>query len=71
MVATINKNFTEFYNKETIIEEKNRENPQFCISSFIKEALVEYKNKLKELPQGIIIYRQGVSLQQKIILQMK
>ena len=65
MVATINKNFTEFYNKETIIEEKNRENLQFCISSFIKEALVEYKNKLKELPQGIIIYRQGVSLQQK------
>ena len=65
MVATINKNFTEFYNKETIIEEKNRENLQFCISSFIKEALVEYKNQLKELPQGIIIYRQGVSLQQK------
>ena len=24
MVATINKNFTEFYNKETIIEEKKR-----------------------------------------------
>ena len=65
MVATINKNFTEFYNKETIIEEKKRENLQFCISSFIKEALVQYKNNLKESPKGIIIYRQGVSLQQK------
>ena len=65
MVATINKNFTEFYNKETIIEEKKRENLQFCISSFIKEALVQYKNNLKEFPKGIIIYRQGVSLQQK------
>ena len=65
MVATINKNFTEFYNKETIIEEKKRENLQVCISSFIKEALVQYKNNLKEFPKGIIIYRQGVSLQQK------
>ena len=65
LVATINKNFSEFYNKETIIEEKNRINLQFPISSFIKEALDQYKNSLKELPQGIIIYRQGVSLQQK------
>ena len=69
MVATINKNFTEFYNKETIIEEKKRENLQFCISSFIKEALVQYKNNLKESPKGIIIYRQGVSLQQKEYLK--
>ena len=36
MVATINKNFTEFYNKETIIEEKKRENLQFCIKFFYK-----------------------------------
>ena len=69
MVATINKNFTEFYNKETIIEEKKRENLQVCISSFIKEALVQYKNNLKESPKGIIIYRQGVSLQQKEYLK--
>ena len=69
MVATINKNFTEFYNKETIIEEKKRENLQFCISSFIKEALVQYKKNLKESPKGIIIYRQGVSLQQKEYLK--
>ena len=68
MVATINKNFTEFYNKEKIIEEENRENLQFCISSFIKEALVQYNNNLKELPKGIVIYRQGVSLQQKDFL---
>ena len=47
---------------------KNRENLQFCISSFIKEALVQYNNNLKELPKGIVIYRQGVSLQQKDFL---
>ena len=68
MVATINKNFTEFYNKEKIYVEENRENLHFCISKFIKDALEQYKNKLNELPKGIIIYRQGVSFQQKDFL---
>ena len=68
MVATINTSFTNFFNKETIIKEEKREQLQFCISSFIKEALVEYKNFNKKLPGGIVIYRQGVSLQQKDFL---
>jgi aubergine-like protein len=65
MVSTINPSFTNFYNKEIIIEEDNKEQLQFCISKFIDEALEKYKNISEELPKGIIIYRQGVSLKQK------
>ena len=68
MVATINPSFTNFYNKESIIEEKNKEQIQFCISGFIKEAIVKYQKLNEKLPGGIIIYRQGVSLQQKDFL---
>ena len=69
MVATINTSFTNFYNKETIIHEDKKEQLQFCISAFIKEALSEYQKLNKKLPGGIIIYRQGVSLQQKEFLK--
>ena len=68
MVATVNESFTTFYNKESIIEEKNKEQLQFCVGSFIVEALDAYKKKTKDLPKGILIYRQGVSLQQKDFL---
>ena len=69
MVATIDKNFSSFYNKEKIIEEKNKKEIQFCISSFIEESIQQYKKANKEDPKGIIIYRQGVSLQQKEFLK--
>ena len=69
MVATINTSFTNFFNKETIIEEETKDQLEFCISGFIKEALAQYEKLNKKLPKGIIIYRQGVSLQQKIFLR--
>ena len=69
MVATIDKDFSNFYNKEQIIEEKNKKELKFCISSFVEEAITEYKNANKTAPKGIIIYRQGVSLQQKEFLK--
>ena len=71
MVATINDTFTDFYNKEDIInEENNKEQLQYCVSSFIEEAIAVYKkNNKNEKPKGIIIYRQGVSLQQKEYLK--
>ena len=70
MVATINDSFTDFYNKEEIIqEENNKEQLQYCVSSFIEEAIEAYKKNNKEKPKGIIIYRQGVSLQQKEYLK--
>ena len=69
MVATINDSFTDFYNKEEIIKEENTEQLQFCISSFIEQAIVAYSRKNKNAPKGIVIYRQGVSLQQKEFLK--
>ena len=65
MIATINESFTDFYNKEEIIKEENKSKLQFCVSSFIEEAIAAYNKKNKELPKSIIIYRQGVSLHQK------
>ena len=71
MVATINDTFTDFYNKEDIInEENNKEQLQYCVSSFIEEAVEVYKkNNNNKMPKGIIIYRQGVSLEQKEYLK--
>jgi len=70
MVATINDSFTNFYNQEKIIVEENKEKLQYCVSSFIKEAIEVYKKENKnQIPGGIIIYRQGVSLQQKEYLK--
>ena len=69
MVATINDTFTDFFNKEEIINEKNKEQLQYSVSSFIKEAVVAYNKRNKKKPKNIIIYRQGVSLQQKEFLK--
>ena len=69
MVATINTSFPNFYNKETIIEEKTKVQLQFCISGFIEDALSKYKEKNNILPSGIVIYRQGVSFHQKEFLK--
>ena len=69
MVATINTSFTNFYNKEEIIIEEKKERFLFAISSFIEEAIAKYKGFNKHLPGGIIIYRQGVSFQQKEFLK--
>jgi len=70
MVATINDNFSNFFNEETIIkEENNKEYIQYCVSTFISKAIEVYKKEKKEYPKSIIIYRQGVSLSQKEYLK--
>ena len=69
MVATFNTSFTNFYNKELIIEEDKKTAIKFSISGFIEEALVKYKELNESLPGGIIIYRQGVSFHQKEFLK--
>ena len=71
MVATMNDSFSDFFNKEDIIREENQEQLRFCISSFIREAFYAYIKKNRETPKGIIIYRQGVSLQQKDFLKIE
>ena len=69
MVATINDTFSDFYNKKEIIKENNQKQYCYCIGSFLKEAFSVYLKQNKEMPKGIIIYRQGVSLQQKEFLK--
>ena len=69
MVASVNNSFTDFYNKQEIIEEKNRQQLQLCISSFIEESIVAYHKQNSVIPKGVVIYRQGVSLQQKEFLK--
>ena len=61
MVSTIDDSFADFYNKEQIIQEDKIEQIQFCISSFLEEAIPKYEKKNGEKPKSIIIYRQGVS----------
>ena len=70
MVATINDSFTKFFNKEEIIFENNIQQLQYCISTFIEKAIEVYKKENKESPKNIIIYHQGVSLQQKEFLNI-
>ena len=69
MVATMDANFGQMFSEEHIIEEKNKAQLSFCVGKFIKSALSEFNKKNKGLPGGIIIYRQGVSLQQKEFLK--
>ena len=72
MVSTLDEDFCCFYNKESIINEKNnKEVLQYCVSEFLMEATREYFKRNKNLPGGIIIYRQGVSIQQKEYLQLE
>ena len=50
-------------------KKKTKEQFLFAISSFIEEAIAKYNDFNKSLPSGIIIYRQGVSFQQKEFLE--
>lgn len=69
MVASINNDFTNYFNKEIIIEEKNKEQICFTVGKFIIEAINEYFILNKSVPSDIIIYRQGVSKEQKEFLK--
>jgi aubergine-like protein len=71
MVATINESFTKFYNEKQIIKEQNNKEvlEYKVIGEFIESAFSAYKKENNnKVPKGIIIYRQGVSLQQKELL---
>jgi len=75
MTASTDNNFINFYNYIDIIEEKNKEQLCYCVRKFLEEAISNYfkmnaKNKSK-LPSGIIIYRQGVSIEQKEYLKQE
>ena len=71
MVSTIDNSFADFYNKEEIIFEDKIEQIQFCVSTFIEEAIPIYEKKNGEKPKNIIIYRQGVSDTLKEVLKVE
>ena len=71
MVSTIDNSFADFYNKEEIIFEDKSEQIQFCVSTFIEEAIPIYEKKNGEKPKNIIIYRQGVSETVKEVLKVE
>ena len=57
-------------NSQINFEEEYREKFHFCINNFIDEAIEVFKKNNKgKKPDWIIIYRQGVSLQQKEFLK--
>ena len=67
MVASDNFGFN--YCSEYIIEEENVNNLQMKIALFLNNVLIEYQKKKNNIPNEIIIYRQGVSKEQKMFLK--
>lgn len=65
MCATIDGAFTQYYNKNEIVKESNNSIRILPIASFIKEAIAKYHSENDDIPGGIVIYRQGVSKEQK------
>ena len=60
MVSTIDNSFADFFNSEKILNEKD-DSLQYCVSSFLEDAIPNYYAKNKKNPKNIIIYRQGIS----------
>ena len=60
MVSTIDNSFADFFNSEKILNEKD-DSLQYCVSSFLEDAIPNYFAKNKKNPKNIIIYRQGIS----------
>lgn len=69
MCATMDNNFTKYTNKKLTIDNSKKSGLNLPISTFIYESLLEYFKINKRLPGGVIIYRQGVSIEQKRQLQ--
>jgi hypothetical protein len=61
--------FQKYYSDTQIIKEANQKTQlTYAIAGFLKEAVGKYFKKNKILPGGIVIYRQGVSREQKLFL---
>jgi len=73
MCATTNPNFTEYYSSKSYVQINQEglpsDNISLNVSAFIYEAILQFFKKNKFNPQGIIIYRQGVSKEQKGFLE--
>ena len=67
MTASYDTGFTQYYNSMYIIKEENKEQLTYAVSAFLEEAIPYFYKVNKKTPGGIIIYRQGVSKEQKEI----
>ena len=68
-VATKDAYFTDYYSKKKTVTIEDYDNTQFPIATYMEVALSEYFKKNKKLPEGVIIYRQGISSGQKNYLK--
>lgn len=68
MCASLNNTYTAYTHKKIEIEESVKNSLNLPIASFLYEAICEYFKLNKKLPGGIVIYRQGVSKDQKYYL---
>ena len=67
--ASLDKYFTSYVNKKTTVTIEDYDNTQFPIANFMEIALAEYFKSNKKFPDGVIIYRQGISGGQKNYLK--
>ena len=67
--ASLDKYFSTYVNKKTTVTIEDYDNTQFPIANFMEIALAEYFSKNKAFPDGVIIYRQGISGGQKNYLK--
>jgi aubergine-like protein len=67
--ASLDKYFSTYVNKKTTVTIEDYDNTQFPIANFMEVALAEYFSKNKAFPDGVIIYRQGISSGQKNYLK--
>jgi aubergine-like protein len=68
MCASLNKDFSVYTHKKIEIEETVKNSLNLPIASFLYESICEFFKVNKRLPGGIVIYRQGVSKDQKYYL---
>lgn len=63
--STINDTFTQYHNQKIILPEDYGQKISFNLNNYIYYSLIEYFKINRMFPQGVIIYRQGVSKEQK------
>ena len=68
MCASLNKDFSVYTHKKIEVEESVKNSLNLPIATFLYESICEFFKANKKLPGGIVIYRQGVSKDQKYYL---
>ena len=67
--ASLDKYFSNYVNKKTTVTIEDYDNTNLPIANFMEVALAEYFKIHKKFPDGVVIYRQGISSGQKNYLK--